>query len=125
MPYEFTLSELHPAEGQFPFSHVLILVRPHYDVPYLEFPYVYEDDRDLTQHFSIPALQVEPILDNPWGHHVVAAHAAPFDLVVADPSDDSPTWVEQLEANLESDKESIPEEVGPVIRELFGDHPDV
>ncbi|QHN94283.1 uncharacterized protein DS421_17g599890 [Arachis hypogaea] len=93
MPYEFTLSELHPAEGQFPFSHLLILV--------------------------------EPMPDNPWGHHVTTAQAAPFDLAVADPFDDSSTWVEQLEADLESDEEPIPEEVGPVIRELFGDHPRV
>ncbi|QHO28250.1 uncharacterized protein DS421_7g215040 [Arachis hypogaea] len=41
MPYKFTVAELHPAGGQFPFSHPLNLV--------------------------------EPMPDDPWGHHVAAA----------------------------------------------------
>ncbi|QHO38265.1 uncharacterized protein DS421_4g118860 [Arachis hypogaea] len=54
--------------------------------------------------------------DDPWGHHAAAAQTAHSDLAVANPSDVSPTWVEQLEVDLEFDEESIPEEVGQVIR---------
>ncbi|XLR69563.1 hypothetical protein HN51_016668 [Arachis hypogaea] len=116
MPYEFTLSELHLAGDQFSFFHPLNLVGLHYNVLYPDFSYVHETDPDLAQHFPIPALQVEPMSDDPWRHHVVATQTAPFDLEVADLSNDSPTWVEQLEVNLESNEESIPEE---------GDNPKV
>ncbi|KAL4396715.1 hypothetical protein AHAS_Ahas01G0119600 [Arachis hypogaea] len=80
MPYEFTLVELHPAGGLFPFPHHLNMV--------------------------------EPMPNNPWGHHVATAQAAHSDPTVAEPSDVLSTWVEQLEVDLESDEESISEEVG-------------
>ncbi|KAL4343889.1 hypothetical protein AHAS_Ahas11G0123500 [Arachis hypogaea] len=71
------------------------------------------------------AKKVEPMPDDPWGHHVVATQAAHSDPTMVRPSNVPPIWVEQLEANLESDVESILEKVGPVIRKLFGDHLEV
>ncbi|KAL4321341.1 hypothetical protein AHAS_Ahas14G0100800 [Arachis hypogaea] len=72
MLYEFTLSELHPTGGQFLFLHPLW---NHTLTYHIQTSTYFRVGSRVGNAFSIPALQVEPMSDDPWGHHVATAQA--------------------------------------------------